>query len=52
METIKLTKKIPTKKVENLKAKFLDDNSYDEVISRDCDGYDENGVLLLKIALL
>ena len=48
MEVIKLKKKIPTTQVDKLKATFLDDNSYDEIISRDCDGYDENGVLLFK----
>ena len=48
MEIIKLTKKVPTKEVEKLKAKFLDDNSYDEVINRDCDGYDEYGNLVFK----
>lgn len=37
------------KKANTLKGKFLTDNDYDEVISRDCDAYDTGGNLLFKL---
>ena len=48
METIRLKQVIPEPKIANLKGKFLDDNSYDRVITQDCDAYDINGKLLFR----
>lgn len=48
METYKLKKHLTTPQVEKLKATFLDDSCYDQVISHDCDGYSTSGELLFK----
>lgn len=44
-----IAKKILTEEqVDKLQGKFLDDNSYSEVIREDCDAYDIHGALLFR----
>lgn len=47
MQTYKLKNQMP-KGADHLKGKFLDENSYDLLITNDCDGYDMNGNLLFR----
>ena len=47
MEIYKLKKHL-IKGAEDLKGKFLDENSYDLLITNDCDGYDLHGNLLFR----
>jgi hypothetical protein len=47
MEIYKLKKHL-IKGAEDLKGKFLDKNSYDLLITNDCDGYDLHGNLLFR----
>lgn len=47
MKIYKLKNHMP-KGAEHLKGKFLDDNSYDLLITDDCDGYDMHGNLLFR----
>lgn len=46
--TYKLKKYLTDKEAENLKTKFLGDDSYDTIIDHDCDGYNQQGHLLFK----
>jgi hypothetical protein len=48
METIKLKSTMTPQQAEKLKGKFLDNNSYDSLITSDCDAYDLSGNLLFK----
>jgi hypothetical protein len=48
MKTFRLKSQIPTKEAELLKGKFLDENSYDTLVTEDADGYDLYGNLLFK----
>lgn len=45
---IKVKKKLTQAQSDSLKGKFLDETSYDTLITQDCDAYDENGFLLFK----
>jgi len=47
METYKLKNHIP-KGAEDLKGKFLDETSFDMLITNDCDGYDMHGNMLFR----
>lgn len=47
METYKLKNQMP-QGAEHLKGKFLDENSFDTLITTDCDGYDTHGNLLFR----
>jgi hypothetical protein len=47
MQTYKLKNHMP-KGAENLKGKFLDETSFDTLITDDCDGYDMHGNLLFR----
>ena len=48
MITYKLKNHLTPAQGEKLKGKFLDDNSYDRLITEDADAYDLNGKLLFK----
>lgn len=48
MDKIILKAKLKPYEGDNLKGKFLDDNSYDTLITNDCDAYDVNGNILFK----
>lgn len=48
MKILKLKCQLKPKEAELLKAKFLDDNSYDTLVQEDCDAYDSNGNILFK----
>lgn len=48
MNKLVLKAKLKPYEGDNLKGKFLDDNSYDIVIDKDCDAYDVNGNMLFK----
>jgi hypothetical protein len=47
MKTYKLKNQMP-KGADHLKGKFIDENSYDLLITEDADGYDINGNLLFR----
>lgn len=47
METHRLKNHLP-KGAEDLKGKFLDENSFDTLITSDCDGYDMHGNMLFR----
>lgn len=48
MNKLVLKAKLKPYEGDNLKGKFLDDNSYDIIIDKDCDAYDVNGNILFK----
>jgi hypothetical protein len=48
MVTYKLKKQLTDEQTEKLKGKYLDDKSYDLLITEDADGYDVNGNLLFR----
>lgn len=48
MITYKLKNHLTPAQAEKLKGKFLDDNSYDTLVTEDSDAYDMNGKLLFK----
>lgn len=48
MEKIICKRALTDKQCERLHKKFLDDDSYDRVISSDADGYDTNGNMLFR----
>lgn len=49
MKKIILKKVLKDKESEQLKTKFLDDNSYDTIINEDCDAYDTTGKLIFRL---
>lgn len=48
MKIFKLKKHLTDAQAQALKGNFLDESSYDEVVSEDSDGYDLNGNLLFR----
>jgi hypothetical protein len=48
MEIVKLKRFLSPEQGELLKGKFLDDSSYDKLVTEDCDAYDMNGSLLFR----
>lgn len=48
MQTLKLKCHLKSSESEKLKGKFLTENSYDTLITEDCDGYDLHGNMLFR----
>lgn len=48
IQNITLKRQLTENQAEQLKGQFLDETSFDQLITYDCDGYDANGLLVFK----